>query len=66
MNKELQELNRIRKRNALAEKLLIAEVNKNGIGKVSSYDPLLDYNSTKEAIENCFYVADSFIEYSEK
>lgn len=58
MNKELQELNRIRKRNALAEKIFLAACSD---GKYWEVHP----NSMDNLFKMVFGAADMFIKYSE-
>ena len=59
MNKELQKLNRIRKRNALAEKIFLAACSD---GKYWEVHP----NSMNNLLQMVFDAADIFIKYSEK
>ena len=63
MNKELQELNRIKKRNALAEKVLLSMVS-----NAEWWDMHIRNNRLVQpdsVIEGCFNIAKDFIRYSE-
>lgn len=62
MNKELQKLNRIRKRNALAEKIFLAACSD---GKYWDVHPN-DKCSMENLLQMAFDAADMFIKYSEK
>lgn len=63
MNKELQELNRIRKCNALAEKVLLSMVSNAKWWDIhTSNNRLVQPDSV---IEICFNIANEFIRYSE-
>jgi hypothetical protein len=64
MNKELQELNRIGKRNALAEKMLLAMIPNAQFWDIH-FDDKNRLLKPDEVMETCFNMADKFIKYSE-
>ena len=61
MNKELQELNRIRKRNALAEKIFLEACSGGAYREVHTNDKY----AMENLLQSVFCVADKFIKYSE-